>query len=104
VLLLDKLGRTTRDRVEADVQEGIRARRASTDDEAVIEGRRSERSASKPMKKLKPQLMLERAAATEKPSTVTKPATLPACCAAWGIIESISITSRAPAAKPSTAA
>jgi hypothetical protein len=34
VLLLDKRGRTTLDRVAADVQEGVRARRASTDDEA----------------------------------------------------------------------
>ena len=41
-----------------------------------------------------------RAAATAKPSTVTSPATLPPLRVASGIIESISITSSAPAAKP----
>jgi hypothetical protein len=44
------------------------------------------------------------AAATAKRSTVTRPALRPALPVASGIIESISITSRAPAAKPSIAA
>ena len=44
------------------------------------------------------------AAATAKPKTVTSPATLPARRAASGIIESMSITSSAPAANPSMVA
>jgi len=50
------------------------------------------------------QLTLESPAATAKPKTVTKPATLPAWWAASGIMESISMTSSAPAAKPLMAA
>ena len=46
----------------------------------------------------------ESAAATEKPSTVTRPETSPPLRTASGIIESMSMTSSAPAAKPSTAA
>ena len=45
-----------------------------------------------------------RAMATANPRTVTRPATSPALCAASGIIESISMTSSAPAAKPLMAA
>jgi hypothetical protein len=48
--------------------------------------------------------MLESAAATAKPRTVTRPETSPPLRTASGIIESISITSSAPAANPSTAA
>ena len=43
-------------------------------------------------------------AATAKPSTVTRPETSPPLRTASGIIESMSITSSAPAANPSTAA
>jgi hypothetical protein len=46
----------------------------------------------------------EREAATAKPSTVTSPEMSPPVRTASGIIESISITRSAPAAKPSTAA
>jgi hypothetical protein len=47
---------------------------------------------------------LDSAAATAKPSTVTSPEMSPPLRTASGIIESMSITSRAPAANPSTAA
>jgi hypothetical protein len=46
----------------------------------------------------------ESPAATAKPTTVTSPAGRPALRAASGIIESISITSSAPAANPLIAA
>ena len=46
------------------------------------------------------QPTLVRPAATAKPSTVTRPATSPARWAASGIIESMSMTSSAPAANP----
>jgi hypothetical protein len=50
------------------------------------------------------QLTVESAAATAKPRTVSRPATLPAWRAASGIMESISMTNRAPAANPLMAA
>ena len=62
------------------------------------------RQQSKPVQTYAAQLTPDSPAATAKPSTVTKPATLPAWRAASGIIESISMTSRAPAAKPLMAA
>ncbi len=62
------------------------------------------RRISRPGRRNAAQLMLDSPAATAKPRTVTKPATLPAWRAASGIIESISMTSRAPAAKPLMAA
>lgn len=46
-------------------------------------------------------LTLESAAATANPSTVTSPAGRPPLARASGIIESVSMTSSAPAAKPS---
>jgi hypothetical protein len=49
------------------------------------------------------QSIADRAAATAKPSTVISPATRPARRVASGIMESMSITSSAPAAKPSIA-
>jgi hypothetical protein len=52
----------------------------------------------------RPQDTLDRPAATAKPSTVTSPETSPPLRTASGIIESMSMTSRAPAAKPSTTA
>lgn len=50
------------------------------------------------------QETLDRPSATAKPSVVTRPATRPDSFVASGIIESINMTRRAPAAKPSTAA
>ena len=54
----------------------------------IARGRRAARSAN------------DSPAATANPSVVTRPVVLPACSVASGIIESTSITIRAPAAKP----